>query len=246
MKTIELKRIRPIHYKAIDFLELKVDSGSRKVSGYLAAFGNVDSDGDCLMQGCFSKSLQERGPGSQTARKIAFLWMHQMTNPIGKFTKLEENAQGLYFEAEIDKIPDGDRALTQYQSGTLNQHSIGYQYVWDKCQFGDESKGQNPDTFYCSELNLFEGSVVTLGANENTPFTGMKSDSIAELYVKIKAETELALKSLDFGKQFQIKQLIARYIALTEASQEPVKTLPPVAEPLEVDWGKLTQVINQT
>ena len=70
---------RPIVYKSYGG-GVQVDS--RKVSGYLASLGNKDSDGDVIVKGAFSKSLNERGVSSTTARKIAFLYQHDMTKPI--------------------------------------------------------------------------------------------------------------------------------------------------------------------
>ena len=46
---------------------LKVES--RKISGMAATFGNIDSDGDRLHKGCFSRSIDERGPEINTRRR---------------------------------------------------------------------------------------------------------------------------------------------------------------------------------
>lgn len=40
-----------------------VDESKRIIEVKFASFGNVDSDGDLLVKGCFAKSIQERGPG---------------------------------------------------------------------------------------------------------------------------------------------------------------------------------------
>ncbi len=217
-EIIDLKGSRPIFYKSFG-LEIKsVDEEKRTVSGYLASFSNIDSDKDMLIKGCFAKSISERGPGTSTARKIAFLWMHDMKEPLGKFTKLQEDNTGLYFEAVIDKIPLGDRALEQYASGTLNQHSIGYKYIWDKLEY-DETQ----DCFIVKEVDLFEGSVVTLGCNENTPFMGMKSTDLESQRNQLIKETESCLKGIEYDKQYQIRQLIAKHISLAET--EPIESL---------------------
>lgn len=225
---MQLKKIkdssRPIFYKSFDCKEVKVDSASRKVSMYLACYGNIDSDQDMLVKGCAAKSITERGPQSNTARKIAFLWQHDMSEPIGKFTKLSEDEYGLYAEAEIDKIPQGDRALEQLKSGTLNQFSIGFQYVWDKIEYDEEN-----ECFIVKEINLFEGSVVTLGANENTYFVGMKSDQIESESNKLKRDTEKVLKGLPYETQIQIRQLISKHISLAE--NEPSETLKESVKP---------------
>jgi len=241
-QQIDLKRakaIRPVNYKSIGVEHFKADKTSRTVSGYLAGFGNVDMDGDVLVKGCFAKSILERGPGSQTARKIAYLYMHNMTEPIGHFTLLEERDYGLYFEAYIDEIPLGDRVLTQYESGTLNQHSIGFRYVWDKCIF-EEVDGK--EVFVCYELQLFEGSVVSLGANENTPFTGMKAEQMDNERKKLNAALDEAIKTLEGEAQYKVKQIISRYIAL--ATEEPGKPLTRADEPQEMDYGKLLKSLT--
>lgn len=214
---------RPVFYKNMG-MPVQVDEASRKISGYLAAFGNIDDDGDMIVKGAFAKSLQERGVNSTTHRKIAYLWMHDMKEPIGKFTVLQEDEKGLYFEAEVDKIELGDRALTQYKSGTLNQHSIGFRYVWDKTEY-DESL----QCFVLKEVNLFEGSVVTLGANENTPFMGMKGSSLEAEGIVLQKETETFLKGLTPEQEYQARQLISKHIALAET--KPPQALKEEAEP---------------
>jgi len=248
MKDFALKHNqRPVYYKSLEVKDFKVDKESRTVSGYLAAFGNIDSDRDILMKGCFAKSLQERGPSSTTARKIAFCWMHDLTDPIGHFTKLEETDAGLYFEAYVDDVPNGNRALTQYASGTLNQHSIGYRYVWDKCKFEQrpdpEHPGETIEVFVCYEINLFEGSVVTLGANENTPYAGLKGQQIEDASKALATDTENLLKDLEPGIAYSIRKLISRHIALAE-SDEPTKSLGTESEPQGINWESITKAIQ--
>lgn len=244
---MKANKTNPVYYKAIDTISLKADKETRKVSGFLAAFNNVDSMGDMLIKGCFAKSISERGPASTTHGKIAYLWMHQMDEPIGHFTKLEETEEGLYFEAYVDKVEKGDEVLEQYASGTLNQHSIGYRYVWDKCKFETRKgpDGEDMQVFVCYELKLFEGSVVTLGANENTPFTGFKSDQIEDERKKLIRETETFVKDLDPEQQYKIRQLISKHIALHEADSEPGKPLPEPVEP-QTDYSKVAKAILLT
>src|SRR5690606_23880524 len=123
--------------------------------------------------------------------KIILLWQHNMDNPIGRITTLREDEKGLYFEAEIDRIPEGDRALTQLQSGTINQFSIGYKYVWDKMEY-DEAI----DAFVCKEINLFEVSVVSIGCNELTGFAGMKSEQLESERNQLSRDIETAIKTI--------------------------------------------------
>jgi uncharacterized protein len=199
----------PVNYKALPEQKYSVLEDSRTVSGYLSIFNVVDSDGDLIVKGAFAKSISERGPDSSTNRKIAFLWQHDMTQPLGKMTVLKEDNTGLYFEAKLDDIPEADRALKQLLSGTINQFSIGYSYVWDKMEY-DEAL----DAFVCKEINLFEGSVVTLGANEYTFFDGMKSNQMKDAKTKLLRETETFIKGLPAEQQYACRQLIMKNVQM--------------------------------
>ena len=227
--------LSPVHNKSITFKESTVSDDGKKVSGYLSTFGVKDSDGDIIIKGAYAKSLNERGPNSTANGKIAFLWQHDMTDPIGRFTALQEDNQGLYFEAELDEgIPSADRALKQLQSGTLNQFSIGFQYVWDKMEYVEDL-----DAFVIKEVNLFEGSVVTLGANGYTYFDGMKSDLLESETEKTIKETEAFIKSLPKEFQYKARTVISKNIALSVS--QPGKPLIKSKEPREPELD-LSQV----
>lgn len=235
---------RPIYYKSIDLVsELKADSESRTISGYAAIWNNIDSARDMLLKGCCGKSITERGPESSTNRKIAYLWQHNMSEPIGRITKLVEDDKGLYFEAVIDKVPKGDQCLEQLKSGTLNQFSIGYQYVWDNCEW-DSAK----DCFVVKEIKLFEISVVTLGCNEETAFTGMKSEQLESERNQLLRETETAIKALPYEEQIKIRQLITKHIALAEA--ESTISLKEGSKPpknkVSIDFKTLGNILKTT
>ena len=135
-----------------------------------ASFGNKDSAGDILVKGCFAKSINERGPQSATNRKIAFLWQHDMYDPIGKVLEIEELDDGAYATVQLsnfDAVPNAKRAWYQLNDGDINQFSFGYQYVWDKMEYIEEE-----DAFLIKEVVLHEISVVTLGCNEQTEYRG--------------------------------------------------------------------------
>ena len=236
MNIRQKKGNRPVYYKALA-QHVEVNEESRTVSGYLASFNTVDDERDMIIKGAFAKSLQEHGVNSTSPRKIAYLYQHNSTLPLGKFTKLEEDEKGLYFEAEIDRIPLGDQVLTQYQSGTLNQHSIGFRYVWDKLEYDEEN-----DVFVVKEAKLFEGSVVTMGMNENTPFLGMKSADIESQQNQLNRDTEALCKSLDDEQAYKVRQLISKHIALAET--EPGKPIQEHEPPKpKIDFNKLSTLI---
>jgi uncharacterized protein len=202
----------PVNYKSIKDNKFSFNADSLTVSGYLSIFNVVDSDGDLIVKGAYAKSISERGPDSSTHRKIAFLWQHDMADPIGRITVLKEDNVGLYFEAILsdpEAVPSAKRAYTQLNDKTLDQFSVGYAYVWDKMEY-DEAM----DAFVCKEINLFEGSVVTLGANEYTFFDGMKSTQMKDAKTKLLKETESFIKSLPTEQQYACRQLIMKNVQM--------------------------------
>ena len=236
---IKQKSQRPVNFRSYGFKE--IDVTGVKVSGYLAAFNNMDEQGDVLLPGCFAKSIQEHGPDSTSFRKIAYLYQHETDEPIGRFTKLVEDNTGLYFEAELDDVELAKQVAVQYQSGTLNQHSIGFKYVWDKIKYDETTQA-----FIIGEVVLFEGSVVTIGANENTPFLGFKSlDVISEsqkLIDQFEAITAKVNKEHP-GEAYEMRKIMSKYIALYEMQPgEPLQ-----ATESAIDFEKLTKslTINQ-
>jgi hypothetical protein len=218
-----------------------IDIPSRKVSGYLASFNNRDEDGDVLLPGAFDKSLREHGVNSISARKIIFLYMHDLARPIGRFTTLKADDKGLYFEADIDPTDDGEQVLTQYATGTLNQHSIGFRYVWDKVKYEDAT-----ETFHVGEVKLYEGSVVSIGMNENTPFLGFKGLTFEEEQDRLMGIFEEHLKVLEYKDNIAIRQVVNKMIALNQADKplEVKQALVEQGKPQGIDWQKVADLIK--
>lgn len=197
-----------------------VSKDSNTVFGYLSAFGNIDSDRDIIIKGAFAKSIQERGPESSTARKIAYLFAHDQRVPIGRFTKLEEQDFGLYYEAELDTVPFvQDTVKPQMISKTLNNHSIGYNYVYDRMEYDQEQ-----DAFICKEISLFEGSVLTLGANENTPVGGFKQYlEQTDKYNEMSMTADKLLKSMgNYANEMELRTILQKYQSLLSYAAEEI------------------------
>lgn len=197
-------------FKTLEVKEFSVSQDRRIISGYAAIFNNKDKAGDILIKGCFSKSIQERGPESEAKDKIILLWMHEIDEPIGHFTKLIEDDKGLYFEAYVDDIDLGNRAIAQMESGTLNQFSIGYKYVWENCEYDEEH-----DAFIVKEVVLYEISVVSIGCNGETEYLGLKSIEDKENALELlQKEIDEALLGLSFKRSQELNRLFAKAISL--------------------------------
>jgi len=145
------------------------------VTGYFASFNTLDSDGDIILPGAFTKSIKESGPDSGKPR-IKHLLNHDYEQPLGEIKVLTEDAKGLYYESQIGTHDLGIDFLKMVDSNLITEHSIGFRIVKKE---HDETK----DIRNLIELKLWEGSSLTAwGANEDTPLTGIKSLTFTSAY----------------------------------------------------------------
>lgn len=213
-----------MRHKEMSVKEYTYDGDSRTISGYAAIFGNIDKVRDKLVKGCFANSILERGPQSGANDKILLLWQHDMSEPLGRITTLREDDKGLYFEAVIDEIEQGDRALKQLESGTLNQFSIGYNYVWEKCDWDDEEA-----CLVVKEVKLYEISVVSIGCNGETEYLGLKSpEDMEQAYAELEREISAFSSRWGVQKQQKLQNIIAKAVSLAAHGAESKTHVPPV------------------
>lgn len=151
--------------KGFDIGFKDIDTKQGIVTGYFAHFGSIDSDGDRIQPGAFAKTIKENGPdGTQL---IKHLLDHDKTKAVGKILVLKEDSIGLYYESKAGRHTNGRDFLMMAEDGILNQHSFGYRVV---------KQQKKSDANDLTELAMMEGSSVQfLGANRNTPVTGVKS-----------------------------------------------------------------------
>lgn len=225
-----------MQFKTFEVKEFEPES--RKISGYAAIFNNKDKADDILLKGCFSKSIEERGPQSTANDKIILLWQHDQREPLGRITELKEDDRGLYFEAVIDDFELGDRAIKQLESGTLNQFSIGYNYVWENVEY-DSVK----DAYIVKEVKLHEISVVSIGCNGLTEYLGLKSnEEFDQAYKDLANEITEATKHMSAKKQAWIQNIIGKAMSLASMKPEAVKDAP--LDEGKADSNEIKSVFN--
>src|SRR5690606_5105456 len=141
---------------------------------YWSSYGNTDSDGDVIERGAYDKSLAQWE--AEGATRIKFLWQHDVHEPIGVPLQLWEDPNGpgpdggLRAVTKISPTARGRDCLILYDEGVLTEHSVGIDII----------RRSASDRARVVEAHLWEGSVVTWGANALTPFVGMK-DGLAAL-----------------------------------------------------------------
>lgn len=213
-------------YKNVSAPVEDVDVEKGIVTLYASAFDNVDSDGDVIYKGAWTKSIQERGPKSLKPR-IKHLWMHDMMNPIGIPMSMEEDSFGLKVQSKVSDVRNGDY-LKLYRDGVITEHSVGFEVI-------KTGESRNDIT----EAKLWEYSSVTWGANENTPVVGMKAAFTPERAEQLNARLDNLTKALRNGdytdETFRLIEnqldIIKNEIRSLAKQDEPDNTTPMDDEP---------------
>ena len=221
---------KAIDYKGFPAQIKDIDRQKGIVTGYFAQFGSIDSDMDSIKPGAFAKTIMENGPDGKN--RIMHLYQHDVNKPLGKPYMLKEDDYGLYFESKIVGTSYGEDVLKLYEAGVINEHSIGFRTVRNT-----PKEGHNE----IEEVMLYEGSTVTFGANENTPFTGFKSMTANEA-VKQMQTISKAFRKGDFTDdtfnllEIQMKQLEQFIIdQYSQEKAEPVQATQPEILPSDID-----------
>jgi len=187
-------------YKALDAEVKDIDEQSRTVTGYFSKFDSLDADGDVIVKGAYTKTIQENG--LEGKNRIVHLYQHDVNRVLGKPHVLKEDNYGLYFETKFANVSYANDVIELYKEGVINEHSVGFVTV------NHQEKGNYNEI---QEVKLYEGSTVTFGANEATPFLGFKGElSQATDYIR-KCQKLLKDGSLTdetfFLLEYQIKQI---------------------------------------
>ena len=186
-----------------------VDVKKGIVTGYFSSFDNMDSDGDVIRKGAFSKTIKEN------FQRVRHLLDHDATKAVGKIQLLQEDVKGLYYESKAGRHTLGRDFLLMVEDGLINEHSIGFVTIKQK-----NMGGYNEIT----EVKLYEGSSLQgWGANEMTPITGMKNFETVSIMMDniMKAIKNGKYTDETFAKlELQFLQLQKELAELKEASVE--------------------------
>jgi len=160
--------------KQTGFLRLKFAADkSGEFEGLGAVFGNVDSYGDMIAPGAFTKSLQaHRSKGTMPP----MLWGHDPSRPIGRWLEMKETDVGLYVRGHCNlDTTAGKDAHAHITGGDVTGMSIGYLIP----PGGIKSEA---GVSVLTEIDLKEISVVAIPANDRARI-GSKAD-LVDLLIK--------------------------------------------------------------
>lgn len=197
-------------------LKIKSVSESGEFSGYGSVFGVKDSYSDIVIKGAFAKSL---AAWKDKGRLPALLWQHRMDEPIGLYTKMEEDDEGLYVEGRllIDDDPMAKRAHAHMKAGSITGLSIGY-------SLNDYEYDKEKVAFVLKEIELWEVSLVTFPANDQARINDVKN-ALLSGDIPDPRTIEKALRDVGFSQK-QAKRLMAEgYKGLRDVDSEAAEII---------------------
>lgn len=185
-------------------------------TAFVSRFGNVDSQGEVVDKGAFSKTLAERD-------EVPCVWSHMWSDPFNYIgvAKCSETDEGLYVEATLDgSNPTARQVHRLMQLGVIREFSFSANL--------EDWYVDSDDVVHLAQLDLFEVGPCLVGANRETSLETVsasrnpdkeKGDDVADDATVDTAAEEVVKTSPD---------------AETETSAEGADDTTPAAEAAEV------------
>lgn len=154
-------------------------------TAYASVFGVKDSVGDVVFPGAFTKSLARWG---ESGYPIPLLFGHMMDDPdmnLGHIADATEDDHGLLVTGALDLAnPKSTQVYRMLKGKRINQMSYAYEIISGgvevrKADGAGDDEQQGEEIYALRELKLYEISVVTIGANEETEILAVKQAASA-------------------------------------------------------------------
>lgn len=146
--------------------EIKAVEG-HKIAGYGAVTGNVDLGGDIIIPGAFKRTIADH---YENGTRPKMLWQHNPEQPIGVWTTLEEDGNGLALEGEIADTQLGKDARILAKMKALGGMSIGYSFR-SRDDFDFDKQGNR----LLKQIDVHEVSLVTFPMNPEAVIQTVKT-----------------------------------------------------------------------
>lgn len=230
-KILELKRrSTPISYSSVvidergSLQDRKSLLSQRIVAGYGSIWMNKNQHDEKFVKGAFSKSINENGPEANSNYKIKFKDRHGKA--VSLLANLTEDEVGLYFRSKpLDKVSWADDLLTQIESGTINNFSIGFRHDWDMVEWDEQD-----DCLLVMGARLFEISAVDTPSDMETCVVRSSGE-----FEYLKDDVDDFINSLPRNLQLEARKIITRCMSLVDEEPQGVKrSALEVIEPTDV------------
>lgn len=146
-------------------LEIKEISQTGTFCGYGSVYGVLDDGDDVILHGAFAESLAD-----SQAKGImpALLWQHRSAEPVGCYTKMSEDATGLYVEGKLAlKTQRGAEAYELMSMKAISGLSVGF-------MTREDSYDQKTGVRTIKKGDLWECSLVTFPMNGQARVSAVK------------------------------------------------------------------------
>lgn len=149
-------------------LSLKSTSETGQFEGYASTFGGEpDSYGDIIAAGAYAETLAAHKAAGTMPKMF---WQHDPDQPIGKWLDMKEDDTGLWVKGQLNMgVQRAREAYELLKAGDIDGMSIGYRI---KGYEKDDDKG----VWTLTKLDLYEVSVVSIGANSSALVSAVKSE----------------------------------------------------------------------
>ena len=215
--------------KNISTIEVKAGPEDGLMEGqfvaYASVFGNVDSTGDVVVKGAFANTLNE---WAASGKPIPLLFGHEMNDPdynIGHVIEAVEDNTGLLVKCQLDlENPKAKQVYRLIKGRRIDQMSFAYDVV-EKVETyleGDVEVSQ------ILEVKLYEVSVVTLGANQETEILAVKraGEYADRMIAEVKAGRMLSAKNE--GEIRSAHMALSRVLSVLNGTTDEQKASEPV------------------
>jgi len=185
-------------------------------SGYASIFGNKDLGNDVVVRGAFKDSLRKK-----RAKNIKFLYMHKTDEPIGVFTKIDEDDRGLQVEGRLALgTQRGKEVYELMKMGAIDGLSIGYKVDAKGYSYDDRSRRRK-----LKEVDLMEISAVTFPMNPKARIRAVKGTemTIREWEKTLREVADLSISESKMAAKAVTKALNQREV--DDESQQLINSI---------------------
>lgn len=190
-------------------VELKVEGPDEEgtFSGYASKFNSVDLVGDTFVPGAWTKAIEG-------LKNLPIFFNHNSNEvPIGKYTKVEQNARGLKVEGQLlMTIPKAKEVYEAMKAGIVSGLSVGFELTKDGYDMKDDGG------LLIKEVSrLREVSICTFPCEPKAQITAVKSEDLNTI-----RDIEKFLRDLGLSKSQTLAFISkAKAVFADDARREP-------------------------
>lgn len=191
-------------------LSVKAVGDGGEIEGYASVFGVLDTCADIIAAGAFAATIKaHKAAGTMPA----MLWQHDGDDPIGVWSEMTEDANGLKIKGRLCmETACGKDAHALLKMGAINGLSVGF--ITKDYEYDTET-----DVRTITEVDLWEVSLVTFPANSKARVTSIKSSN----EIQAPKDAERILRDAGFSKS-DATGFVSRVMRMGEDRSDSAKS----------------------